>query len=282
MSIGTNFLLRLSEIYLEEAEDRDGVNDGFNIPLDSQARALVAKFKLPLAKRLVVFYVMCGIPGRYLNSEDSEDGINEAANLLRKRATVRKIFNSFYDSLAEVNGFSILTTEDKENNNELLEIEKKRGSNIQKLLETILVKLGLPDSLVSTSGPSAVGMGIYKTAEIIEQNSKLLQELHQLASRLGISASDVQAGIGENLIKETINLGINDDYTNAVLSLVSALGIPDSVLISRKPQLIQGLRKRKIELQNRTQIITMINRIQSLLSNNTLNTKQNINTEEEK
>lgn len=375
MTIGSRFLTRV----LTEAEDRDGIKDNFNVPLDSQARALAAKLKLPLAKRLVAFHAMCGVPGRYLNSEDAESAIISAADLLRKKVAVRRAFLSLYDGLANAKGFTIpetmkeekRTREDVEDDIkaldkkivqagkdgtrrgiiidmekkltrlrnelktmreeleldeaksdakrmavqdpekimkakeavkkakkaladhnkhydggtgarakalqaeidkaqaklkklteefELNEAKQKRGSFIQKLLESVMVELGLPETLITTAGPSAVGTGIYKTAELIEQDSTLERSLRLLATRLGINANDAQGPVNE-----AVNVG-NDDYANAVVNLVAALGIPDVALTARRPQVVQSLRRRKSELRNRTAVLTMMSRLENLLS----------------
>jgi hypothetical protein len=261
MSIGKKFLERMNEA----AEDTDGINDGFNIPLDSQARALSSKLKFPLAKRLVAFFVMSGIPGRYLNSEEAESGIAGAADMLRKRVAVRRAFVELYEGLANAKGFNIPA----ETANESIKSKKineaaKRGSFIQKLLESVLIELGLPGSLVSTSGPSAVGTAVYVTAETIEQDSTLERLLRVLASRLGISASEANSQIGE-----AIDVG-NDDFSTAIVELISALGIDDDVLQRRRPQVIQQLRAKKGTLRNRAQIITLANRLKDLVGRNTI------------
>jgi len=263
MTLGSNFLARV----LQEAapEDKDGVKDGFNIPLDSQARALTAKLKLPFAKRLIAFHVMCGVPGRYLNSEDAEDSIAGAADMLRKRVSVRRAFLALYDGLANAKGFAIKEPEgapvaeakDEDGNQkyttyaawkralkkaypeswidgdadiangmlgpkpfkrgetkgvgewdgsegwlkkvktQVSEAKQKRGSFLQKLLETVLIELGLPQSLVTTTGPSAVGTGIYRTAELIEADAELERALRLLATRLGVKQTDAASQVEE-------------------------------------------------------------------------------------
>lgn len=239
------------------AEDRDGVKDGFNIPLDSQARAMAAKLKLPFAKRLVAFHFMCGVPGRYMNTAESTDAIAGAADMLRKKVAVRRAFTTLYEGLAAAKGFNIpsedgavkeslsaaqkkavlkdfkewtggfgpdevtkgrINTYVKSSMDskldagdvkeyltslsegvDLSEAKAKRGSFIQKLLESVLVELGLPSNLVTTTGPSAVGTGIYKTAETIEQDSGLERSLRVLAQRMGIKSGDAMQPVEEAL-----------------------------------------------------------------------------------
>jgi hypothetical protein len=390
-TIGSKFLARV----LQEApgEDRDGVKDGFNIPLDSQARALTAKLKLPFAKRLIAFHVMAGVPGRYLNTEDVESTISSAADMLRKKVSVRRAFMSLYEGLANAKGYAppaeqTNEAKDADGNQEYTSFaawkralkkahpghwldgdedianalvgdkpfkrgstkgvgewdgstgwiktakvseaklteapRQKRGSFIQKLFETVLVELGLPESLITTGGPSAVGTGVYRTAELIEQDSNLERALRLLATRLGVKSSDAMkpvsegkklSGLKENRegpgyyivtydgdyydgpfdtkqdaqdeidgeglddhkvvklnkappLKEALDVG-NDDFAQAVVGLVSALGIPDDVLQRRRTQIVQSLRTRKAELRNRAQVLTLIGRLQDVLSKNT-------------
>lgn len=286
MTVGSKFLARV----LEEAsaEDKDGVQDGFNIPLDSQARALIGKLKLPLAKRLVAFYVMVGIPGRYLNTEDVQGAVLEAADMLRKRVAVRRAFLSLYEGLAAAKNFNLPQAA----TNEAIELvdeakadsKQKRGSFIQKLLETVMIELGLPESLVVTSGPAAVGVGIYRTAELIEQDSNLERALRLLATRMGIRQTEATAAVQEDKnedfkwtltgltkdiekIDEAIDVG-EDDFSTAVVGLVAALGIPDDVLQRRRTQIVQALRQKRNSLRNRAQVLTMIGRLQALLERN--------------
>jgi len=241
------------------AEDRDGVKDGFNIPLDSQARAMAAKQKLPWAKRLVAFHFMCGVPGRYMNTAEVAEAVASAADMLRKKVAVRRAFSTLYEGLSAAKGFNIpqeggeqavkeaknpvdpdklskakdavklakkaLADHNKtydggtgsraktlqaaidtamgklaklnEEAEQITEAKAKRGSFIQKLLESVLIELGLPEALVVTTGPAAVGTGIYKTAELIEQDSTLERALRLLATRMGIKGQDAQAPIQE-------------------------------------------------------------------------------------
>ena len=316
MTVGSKFLNRvLAEA--APAEDRDGVKDGFNIPLDSQARAMAAKLKLPYAKRLVAFHFMCGVPGRYMNTADVTESIAGAADMLRKKIAVRRAFTTLYDALAAAKGFTIpsdgasvqeaksdakrIADQDAEEiikvkaeikklraqvaddpkaqkkldaakaklaklteGAELTEAKAKRGGFIQKLLESVLVELGLPAALITTTGPSAVGTGVYRTAELIEQDSAMEKALRLLAARMGIKGNDAQEPI-----EEAVDVG-NDEFAQAVTALVSALGIPDDVLERRRTQIVQALRAKKATLRNRGQILTMMGRLQDLISKGTI------------
>lgn len=194
-----------SQINEADGEDNDGVKDGFNIPLDSQARAMAAKQKLPWAKRLVAFHFMCGIPGRYMNTSEVSDAIAGAADMLRKKVAVRRAFSTLYEGLANTKGFTIQkdVAEDIEIDEvtytraQVNEARAKRGSFIQKLLESVMVELGLPESLIVTTGPAVVGVGIYNTAELIEQDSTLERSLRLLATRMGIRGQDAMEPVDE-------------------------------------------------------------------------------------
>ena len=289
MTLGSSFLARV----LQEATpgDKDGVKDGFNIPLDSQARALTAKLKLPFAKRLIAFHVMAGVPGRYLNTEDIEGSISEAADMLRKRVAVRRAFIAMYEGLATAKGY-VIQAADESVDEDQYEIQtpagqkvygpgpkqkcqtrmdrfkkeeepqdikgykivkvtqvneaesgKKRGSFIQKLFETVLIELGLPQSLVVTTGPAAVGTGIYRTAELIEQDATLQRSLRLLATRLGVKQIDATAALKAEAVQtdlrwrnlpalqekeEQLDVG-NDAYASAVAGLMADLGVPQDV-----------------------------------------------------
>lgn len=181
MTIGSKFLSRITEA---KAEDRDGINDGFNIPLDSQARALISKMRRPYEKKLVAFFVMSGVPGRFLNNADTEDSITAASDMLRKQTSIRRNFDTLYTALANAKGFNIPDNKVEEAKG------SKRGSFMQKLFESVLIKLGLPGSLVETGGPNVVATGVYRTARMIEENTDVERALRQLAVRLGVKATD--------------------------------------------------------------------------------------------
>ena len=250
MTIGSKFLNRV----LAEAQDKDGVKDGFNIALDSQARALASKMKRPYEKKLVAFLFMVGVTGRYLNTTEIEGSISDASDMLRKRISVRRAFDTFYSALAGAKGFTIPKDEAAES---LDEAAKKRGGFVQKLFEGVLTKLGLPESMVVTTGPAAVGTGIFRTSQLIEQNSDLEQSLRMLAARLGVKAADDV--MGEEL-DEAIDVG-NDDFSQQVIDLAIALGIPEVILVARRPQIIAALRKKRQTLGNRARLMTLMTRL---------------------
>lgn len=328
MTIGAQFLERV--LNEAAAEDRDGVKDGFNIPLDSQARAMAAKLKLPFAKRLIAFHFMCGVPGRYMNTADVTEAVQGAADMLRKKVSVRRAFTTFYEGLAAAKGFNIPSDDvgavqeakklvdpakiekakdavkkakkdladhvktydggsgmrekalraaiEKAEGSlkklkeevELNEAKTKRGGFIQKLLEAVLNGLGLPEELTATTGPSAVGTGIYRTAELVEADSNLERALRLLASRMGVRGTDTEE---DEPVTEAVDVG-NDAYSQAVMQLVSALGIPDDILERRRTQIISALRERKATLGGRPQIMTLMTRLNDMIAKNTTKSGQ--------
>lgn len=333
MTIGAKFLDRV--INEAEQEDRDGVKDGFDIPLDSQARAMAARLKLPMAKRLIAFHYMCGVPGRYMNTTEVIDAVASSADMLRKKVAVRRAFLSLYEGLATAKGLTLqkdgavqeaksdakrladqnpekiikaraaikaakkaLADHEKnydggtgarakklqadidaamgklkkltEEEEQINEAKAKRGSFIQKLLESVLVELGLPESLMVTTGPAVVGTGIYNTAELIEQDSTLERALRLMATRLGVSAAEAQKAVQEDVeLDEAVDVG-NDDYAQAVAGLVAALGIPDDILNRQRTKVVQALREKRSTLRNRTAVLTMIGRLMDIIQKNTV------------
>lgn len=270
MNYKDNLLSRLMEntdpTRVSEAahEDRqDSLADGFNIPLDAQARALSSRVKMPVARRIVALFSMAGVPGRYLAGEDAEGGILAATDMLRKKVSTRKAFIDFYSALATANGFAVeksapAVEEAKEN---------KKGNYIQKLFTTVLISLGLPENLAGVTAPGAVQAGLQKTARQIEEDGGLERALRLLALRLGIKGDEVRDGVQNESVTEAFDPG-SDEFMTAIVQLVEALGIPGDVLERRKPQVIKALRQRKLELRNRAAILTQIRRLMNVIDNN--------------
>lgn len=212
MTIGSKFLSRV----LNEAapEDRDGVRDGMNIPLDSQYRALVTQLKRPYEKKLVALYAMVGIPGRYVNTVDGiKERVQTAGDMLRTNGAVRNAFNEFYNALATAKGFAPQETKESVQVDEAKGL--KRGSFIQKKMETILTMLGLPEELVTTEGPGVAAPVLYRTAKMIDQDANLQAAMNKLAIRMGIKAVDTAAPVAEEAVFEA-KAGVAKKYNAAV------------------------------------------------------------------
>lgn len=270
MNYKDNLLSRLMEntdpTRVSEAapEDRqDGLADGFNIPLDAQARALSSRVKMPVARRIVALFSMAGVPGRYLAGEDAEGGILAATDMLRKKVSTRKAFIDFYDALATANGFAVEKSAPAVEEAE----ENKKGNYIQKLFTTVLITLGLPENLAGVTAPGAVQAGLQKTARQIEEDGGLERALRLLALRLGIKGDEVRDGVQNESVTEAFDPG-SDEFMTAITQLVEALGIPGDVLERRKPQVVKALRQRKLELRNRAAILTQIRRLMNVIDNN--------------
>ena len=247
-TIGSRFLDRILE-----AEDNDGIKDGLNIPLDSQQRMLVSRLKRPLEKRIIGLFSMAGILGRLMVALDTEEGVRAGGELLRKNRSAKSAFDAFYTALANAKGFGAQEVSENINESKL-----KRGSALQKKFETILVKLGLPGELVSSTGPGVVAPFLFKTAKMIEADSALHTAMNKLAVRLGISAADAQAPAVEDekveKVEEAVDVG-TDDFAEKVVALAVALGIPEKNLQFQRPNLVKGLRFKKQSLTNRGMIM---------------------------
>lgn len=259
----SQFLKQLLNEAATEVEDNDAVKDGLSIPLDGQQKALMSKMKRQLEKKIVNLFVISGIPGRYLNSSEVDDGIKDAADMLRKQVTIRRHFDRLYLGLGHAKGFGIAAPVKVE------EAAKRRGSLVQKMLEAILVKLGLPENLVLTSGPAAVGSFLLKTAKIIEQDTELEQTLRQMAIRMGIKTGELFSTVD---LDESIEVG-PDEFSNAVVQLIADLGIPDVVLQQKRAIVIKSIREKKMSMRNRSEVLRKIGILQVALNKSQKNTE---------
>jgi hypothetical protein len=179
MTIGSNFLSRLAEA--KGPIDVDAVKDGMNIPLDTQQRQLVTNLKKPIEKKIIALFAMAGVIGRMLKAEpDVEDRVRAAGDMLRKNAAARNAFTAFYNGLANAKGFGI-KVEKKDPHT-----EPKRGASVQQKFEAVMVALGLPEGLITVSGPNAVGTFVTKTAKLIDASGDLQTLLANLAVKLGV------------------------------------------------------------------------------------------------
>lgn len=183
---------------VDPADREDGIVDGLNVPLDAQARALSAKVKLPMAKRLVALFTMAGIPGRYLNAEDAEGTIMAAADMLRKKASIRKAFLDFYERLGAAQGFTAPGVTESKRSAEDGGSVSKRGNYMNKMFTTVLIELGLPETLAGVTAPAAVQAGLLRAAALIDQDSGLDRSLRTLAMRMGVKAEDIRADVQES------------------------------------------------------------------------------------
>lgn len=245
MSIGDKFLTR---VLAEAKEDRDGVVDGYDIRLDAQQQAMAQKLRSPLPKKIIQLFSVIGIPGNKLNSAGAEESVSEASEMLRANLSVRRAFTTFFDLMATAYGKKISAEPEA-----VQEAKLKRGNYLQKQLETVLVKLGLPEALVSTTGPGVVGSALYRASKMVEDSADLKAALRLLAVRMGIKPADAMAPL-----EEAVDPMGADMYADAVMSLVATLGVPDTAF-ARNARMILAREFR--ETRKSTNVSGLINMV---------------------
>lgn len=254
---------------LNESDDVDGIRDGMNIPMDSQYSLLAMRLKRPLEKKLIAFFSMTGIPGRYIiNVDGIDDAIRESADMLRKNMSVRRAFDEFYMLLAQARGFSAATKVA-----EAAAPASKRGTYLQKKFETILIALGMPEQLVSSAGPAVASPMLFRVAKIIDTNPGLESALNKLALRLGLHSSDVEMPVAESRMFEEVDVG-NDEFLQKVVQLILALGVPEDNLQYRRSVMIKALREKKLSLRARGMIEQRMDILLSMLNQGTQPTER--------
>ncbi len=263
MTIGDKFLKRvLAEGALHEAdkEDRDGVPDGEAIPMDTQHRVLANKLKWRLPKQVVQLFAMVGIPGVRLNSADAETSIAEAAEMLREQLSVRRAFLDFFKAYAAAKGYDIKAAAPVQEG-KLDEAKLKRGNALQKQLETVLVKLGLPEDLVSTTGPGIVGTALYRASKDIEDNADLKAKLRMLAIRMGLKPADFNAPLGEPVAEAVaLNLGAGQeiDYMEQLIKALQLDTVFNVQDVSKTRRALQGVKLPPQALPLMKRLITVL------------------------
>jgi hypothetical protein len=265
----SDFDSRKRKAKLNEEDDVDGVRDGMNIPMDSQYSLLAMRLKRPVEKKIVAFFSMTGIPGRYvINVDGVDDAIRSSADMLRKNMSVRRAFDEFYMLLAQAKGFSAI-----EKVSESDGTSAKRGTYLQKKFETILIALGMPEQLVSSSGPSVTSPMLFRVAKLIDSNQGLESALNNLALRLGLHSADIDMQVGESKLNEEVDVG-NDEFLQKVIQLVMALGVPEDNLNYRKSVLIRAMREKKLSLRSRGMIEQRMDILLSMINANTQKREQ--------
>jgi hypothetical protein len=140
---------------------------------------------------------------------------------------------------------------------------KKRGGRVQKILETVLVNLGLPESLTTTEGAGILASVFSKAAAKISANSDLEAVLTQLAKALGITTAEINESLDEE-----VDIG-SDEYMQLVMTLCAALGIPERNLQYQNAQVIKSLRTKKMALSGRGMIEQRMAALTALITKNT-------------
>lgn len=168
--IGSKFLQRVTE-----AEET-------NVIKDTVWNGIHNRMKRPYDKKIVEFFNLLGIPGRYVRGEEGlEDGIRAGGDILRRAGRKQSTFNAFFDALQGGGAGPVA--------------EAKKGSRLQKILETVMVTLGFPASLVSAGDmPGPLNSMIRRAAAKIEADSNLEAALLAFAKALGLSSKQVNEG----------------------------------------------------------------------------------------
>ena len=66
---------------------------------------------------------------------------------------------------------------------------------MNKMFTTVLIELGLPETLAGVTAPAAVQAGLLRAAALIDQDSGLDRSLRTLAMRMGVKAEDIRADV---------------------------------------------------------------------------------------
>lgn len=166
--IGSNFLKRITEAEEPQAK----------VMKDTVWNGIHNRMKRPYDKKIVQFFDLLGIPGRYVRGEEGlEDSIRAGGDILRRAGRKQSLFNQFFDELSSAGGKIA---------------EAKKGSRLQKILETVAVALGFPASLVSSGeAPGPLNTIFRRAAANIEADGNLEATLIAFAKALGITAKQV-------------------------------------------------------------------------------------------
>lgn len=166
--IGSNFLKRITEAEEPQAK----------VMKDTVWNGIHSRMKRPYDKKIVQFFDLLGIPGRYVRGEEGlEDSIRAGGDILRRAGRKQSLFNQFFDQLSGAGGKIA---------------EAKKGSRLQKILETVAVTLGFPASLVSSGeAPGPLSTIFRRAAANIEADGNLEATLIAFAKALGITAKQV-------------------------------------------------------------------------------------------
>lgn len=158
------------------------------------------RMKRPYDKKIVEFFSLLGIPGRYVRGEEGlEDSIRAGGDVLRRTGRKQTLFNQFFDQL---NGGSSGTVS-----------EAKKGTRLQKVLETVMVMLGFPEALVSAGeAPGPLDTMIRRAAARIEADNNLESTLIAFAKALGITSKQVNEGADQYATAKAGKQDAEDDH----------------------------------------------------------------------
>lgn len=229
MSIGQKFLTRvLSEAKKDDAQIEHEMDFDMG-HLTPQTKSLAASLRLtqPAEKKIAAFMLMCGVRAKDLKADESVgDKIREAAQKFKRSAPLRMAFDDMFTSMAEIKGISQSTPATV---NEAIVL---KGDTWQKMLERVLIAMGMSEELASSTNVQAGASlkSLLKTTQEIEQNEDLQPKLKLLARRLGVAATLPQATPVEEALQNAdrpdLFSGVTrNEFTNDVLKMLSLLGV---------------------------------------------------------
>lgn len=246
---GITMKLNLIASLAEAAEGSEGA-ENVSVRLDTPWKGIYSVLRRPYEKKIIELFSLLGVPGRYVqNAEGFVEAVRAAGDIIRRPGRKQNAFNDFFGAVQ-----SLALTE-----------SKKRGGHTQKLLETVMITLGFPVELVTVEGGSPVASVLAKTAGAIESDSNAEFCLISLAKAFGITTQQVEESVRAD---EEVDVG-NDEFAQAVMNLVLALGIPESVLASRRTVIAKALREKKMSLTNKTMVEYRIDNLVQLIKKGT-------------
>jgi hypothetical protein len=214
--------------------------------LDTAWKGLYNRMKRPYEKKIIELFAAIGLPGRLIvNEEGIMEGIQAGGDVIRRPGRKQSLFNKFFDAYTGKGAAPAPVAE-----------AKKRGGRMQKILESVLVRLGMPESLTTTDGNGALGTYFNRAGNKIEADSDLQAILVQFAKALGVTSTEVNeayAELDDDVLAEDVDVG-NDEFFQNVIQLCLALGVPEKNLQFQRPNLIKSLRAKKQSLSARGMI----------------------------
>lgn len=231
MSVGSKFLSRI----LNEAK-KDPVEIEQEMDFDmghmtSQTKSLISSLRLTKLpeKKIAAFLLMCGVRPKDVKADDTAaDNIRAAGQKIQRSSVLKMAFDDLFTNLADVKG---IAQTDKTNDFKLSEAINLRGDTWQKMLERVLIELGMPEQLASATAMTSpsTAKALKQTSDEIEQSDELQEKLRTLARKLGVASAQLK--MSKEPIEEAVDgtprlSGVpNKEFTKYVLQLLELLGI---------------------------------------------------------
>lgn len=183
MSIGKNFLERV----LNEGKKDD--TKGFTFDRSVEAMKRVMRDiggSNNFADKIAEVASMFGIPGMYLNKPDVREGVVEAAQELKSKATRVRAFLALHSALSSFYGIAPVKIEE---GLEASEEDKLEGSLFQKMIEEILVSLGIPPAMVENEAKPGIKSGLKRAIAKLrsDENVRAAAKLYALRSDIAFN-----------------------------------------------------------------------------------------------